>query len=74
MLAKARVYIIPGSYGLPVPPDSLKLGGSSLFQQDSRAGSDSNSGRNSPVAARTLAEEAQVRELEDSNKSVSNSV
>jgi hypothetical protein len=34
-----------GSYGLPVPQDSLKLGGSSLFLQDSLH----SSGRNSPV-------------------------
>merc|ERR1719225_2400953 len=40
-----------GNYGRPVPPDSLKFGGSSLFQdQDGRkGGSQNNSGRNSPV-------------------------
>ena len=41
--------IITGNYGLPVPPDSLKFGGSSHFRTESRSGSVASSGRNSPV-------------------------
>ena len=36
---KNDVQIMSGNYGRPVPPDSLKFGGSSLFQdQDGRRG------------------------------------
>ena len=40
-----------GVYGLPVPPDSIKLGGTSHFQSEcsSRNDSPNNSGRNSPI-------------------------
>ena len=41
-----------GVYGLPVPPDNLKLGGSHLTG-DSCAGTPNNSARNSPVCWQT---------------------
>ena len=56
--------LLTGNYGLPVPPDSTKFGGSSHFQpSDSRAGSVNNSGRNSPVylPAQAWQEDNQVR-------------
>ena len=43
------ICVIPGNYGLPVPQHSAKLGGSSLFLQNSGEGSVNSSGRNSPV-------------------------
>jgi hypothetical protein len=56
-------FLLPGNYGLPVPPDSVKFGGSSHFQpSDSRPGSGNNSGRNSPVhlPSQALQEDNQV--------------
>ena len=57
-------YILTGNYGLPVPPESLKLGGSSFLETDSRAGSINNSGRISPIhlPASALDDCSQVRQ------------